>query len=358
MNSNNKLSDDTHFSRKPLTREQIEEIRKGDASLAADEMDDFDKDAAQGWSKASAGMELMQPLDKKFLAKPATMYWGIAAVLTCALAFFFLFQVNDHPKQKMAVNQPNITVDKSDVVLPKEIQQFEELPAELQIQPQHVVSNFKKKDEETEVLNVSHQASDEDIAALPLKQIQPPLSSKPNLLPTKKSAKEVYLSDFKLVDYRAYRSKPAIPSEQITLTLSGTPADMEKQEIAEDDPAWKIKDIPYHDYIRQTMEKFKSGNFKQTLNRTKSILGFYPDDINALFYGGLCYYNLSETDQAIDAFQKVIANPYNNFDEEAYWYLANAYDLKNEKTKARELFQQIANQKGYYAKQAEKMLRK
>lgn len=357
MNSSNNTEGNSHAGArfgKHLSREEIQRLREGKAGREG--LDDFDRDALEGWEKASGGIELMQVTDRKYLPKSRWMYYigGALAVVLVAVWFLLPQQQQAKPQQARAAKT---TVDKSDVVIAQDIQQLEELSEDLQIKPQQVVSNFREKQEEQEQKAVAAPSGplEEEPVILPPKEI-PVYSSKPKVTIGKETAKEVYLVGFKLIDYRAYRSRPAIPTEQ--MTLSGTPADQEESEIRHDDPAWRTIDIPYHDYLRQTMEQFKAGKFKQTLSRSNSILESYPDDINALFYGGLCYYNLNQMDLAINAFQQVISNQFNNFDEEALWYLANAYDLKNDKAKARELFQAIAGQKGYYAKQAEKMLKK
>lgn len=354
MNSSNKISDNTQYTRKPLSRSQIENA--GNHPEVNTTLDDFDKDALQGWQKASGGMELMKPLDKKFNARSTWLYATLTVLTLIVIGTFVFLKTDLNEKPSIAQHVNKKTIDKSDVIIPADIEAFQELPEDLQIKPKQIVSNFKEKSDNTaERPNVNASPDEEIQITLPLKKTQVN-AGKQALTIEKKIAKEIYLSDFKLVDYRNYRSRNAIPSQQ--MELSGTPANQEKNEIAEDDISWKAIDIPYHNYIAQTMEQFNSGNFKQTLNRTKFILGFYPDDINALFYGGLCYYNLSEMNQAIDAFEKVVSNPFSNFDEEAFWYLANAYYLNSDKTKAKELFQAIVNQKGYYAKQAEKMLKK
>ncbi len=337
---------------KHLSREEISALQK-QQNVIPEGLDDFDKDALQGWQKASAGMELMQPIDRRFMTKSKLGYYIAGALVLALIGLFFLFPARQ-PKPNIAQTQ-KVTVNKSDVVISEDIKKLEELPEELQITPQQMVSNFKSKQQEQEQTAANPDPDDDEVFMLPLKKIQL-YSSKPKLTIEKEMAKEIYLSDLKLVDYRAYRTRPEIPSEQIT--FMGTSADQEKKQTLHDNPEWKSIDIPYHDYLSQTMEQFKAGNFKQALNRANAILEFYPNDINALFYGGLCYYNLSEMDQAVNAFQQVIANQFSNFDEEALWYLANAYDLKNDKVKAKELFQAIVAQKGYYAKQAEKMLRK
>ncbi len=354
MNLNNNISNqDSPNSH--LTRSEIDAFRTNGSKVESTQLDEFEKDALEGWSKASQGTEKMRQLDQKYLRKSNRLIWfsGITFILLFVITFFNIKQENNQSKKTA---NKEVIVDKQDVVISKEIQKLEELPEHLQINPAVVVSNFKTKVQQIAIQNNQNQVeNDEEYFTLPLKEIQP-YSIKPKLTLDKKHAKEVYLNDFKLVDYRSYRSKPEIQSKQII--LSGTPADDGNVESETDNPNWKSIDVPYHDYINQTVEQFKTGNFKQTLNRTQYILTFYPDDINALFYGGLCFYNLNEIDQAIESFQKVIANPFNNFDEEALWYLANAYDLKNDKAKAKELFQLISSQKGYYSKQADKMLKK
>lgn len=354
MNLNNNISNqDSPNSH--LTRSEIDTFRTNGSIVESTQLDEFEKDALEGWSKASQGTEKMRQLDQKYLKKSNRLIWfsGITFILLLVITFY---NINQEKNQSKKITNKEVIVDKQDVVISKEIQKLEELPEHLQINPAVVVSNFKTKVQQIAIQNNQNQAvNDEEYFTLPLKEIQP-YSIKPKLTLDKKHAKEMYLNDFKLVDYRSYRSKPEIQSKQIILT--GTPADDGAVESNADNPNWKSIDVPYHDYINQTVEQFKTGNFKQTLNRTQYILTFYPDDINALFYGGLCFYNLNEIDQAIESFQKVIANPFNNFDEEALWYLANAYDLKNDKAKAKELFQLISSQKGYYSKQADKILKK
>jgi hypothetical protein len=359
MNLNNNISNQ-ESTKSTLTRGEIDAFRINSSEAESNQLDEFEKDALEGWSKASEGTEKMSRLDQQYKSKTYRLIWfsGITLFVLLAIAFFNL---NQDQNQDKKIAKKEIILDKQDVVFSKEIQKLKELPEHLLIKPEMVVSNFKIKiqrsnNQKNQNQNNQNQIENEqEYFTLPIRGIQP-YSIKPNLKLEKKRAKEIYLNDFKLVDYRSYRSKPEIQSKQIT--LSGTPADEGILASEKENTNWKAIDVPYHDYINQTVEQFKTANFKQTLNRTQYILTFYPEDINALFYGGLCFYNLNEIDQAIESFQKVIANPFNNFDEEALWYLANAYDLKNDKIKAKELFQMIANQKGYYAKQADKMLKK
>jgi len=352
MNLNNKISN-PDSTKSSLTRAEIDAFRTDSSKVESNQLDEFEKDALEGWSKASEGTEKMGRLDQQHKTKNKRFIWFSAITFILLLAFAF-FKMNQNQSQK--IDKYKTVVNKQDVVFSNEIKKLKEIPENLLIKPEIVVANFKTKIQQDNHQNKQNQIeNEEEYFTLPIREIQS-YSIKPNLKLEKKHAKEIYLNDFKLIDYRSYRSKPEIQSKQIT--LSGTPADEGIFASEKENANWKSIDIPYHDYINQTVEQFKAANFKQTLNRTQYILTFYPEDINALFYGGLCLYNLNEIDQAIESFQKVIANPFNNFDEEALWYLANAYDLKNDKIKAKELFQMIASQKGYYAKQADKMSKK
>jgi hypothetical protein len=348
MNSDKQPNSSRHSGER-LSQDWIEATRSGEK--VSDTSDAFERDAREGWQKASTGSELMHRLDLRFNRKPRTAYYLVALLLVGFGAAGGILLLSSEPSVPAKTIVRQIPVDKIDIVLPPAIQDMKALPEDLQIQPKQVRKTFQQKAAQMPT------AAPEALVEAPIylsprklehKQPQAVLST------NKRKAKEIYLAGMKLIDYRAYRSKPQISSQQII--LSGLSADQEKSGLESDQVDWKPIDVPYYDYIAKTVEQFADGNIRQTLNRTQSILTFYPDDANALFYGGLCYYNLNEMDQAIAAFQQVMELPYDNFDEEALWYLANAYELKHEKAKARELYQYIVAQKGFYAPQAEKRL--
>jgi tetratricopeptide (TPR) repeat protein len=104
------------------------------------------------------------------------------------------------------------------------------------------------------------------------------------------------------------------------------------------------------------MEIFSKGNNKKALARFQIILDTYPDDVNANFYAGLCYYNLKEFSSAISSFAKCNDTKFTNFNEEAEWYTAKSYLANGQKAEAKTLFTQIANSNGYYVSQAKKIV--
>lgn len=115
----------------------------------------------------------------------------------------------------------------------------------------------------------------------------------------------------------------------------------------------EVTEIPYDDFLADALEKFKKKEYKQALNDFTIILDTYPDDANALFYGGLCYYNLNLTDKAINYFGLLSNTP---FDEEAEWYQALSYKLKGDDNKAKSMLKVITDKNGFYSKRASEML--
>jgi tetratricopeptide (TPR) repeat protein len=139
--------------------------------------------------------------------------------------------------------------------------------------------------------------------------------------------------------------------------LNNTPASQEDQYSKEEDVSnWKVTEIPYIEYIEKTMSLFSKGNYKKALSRYELILDSYPTDINANFYGGLSYFNLGEFEKSIQTFERCLNSEFNNFNEEAEWYLAKSYSANGQNEKASQLFKQISENGGYYSKQALKFL--
>ena len=81
------------------------------------------------------------------------------------------------------------------------------------------------------------------------------------------------------------------------------------------------------------------------------------DDVNALFYGGVCYFNENNTEKALDYFTRVIGNSNGSFYEEAKWYKGLTYLKKRDSDNARKLFAEIVSENGFYKEQAKEKLK-
>ena len=165
-----------------------------------------------------------------------------------------------------------------------------------------------------------------------------------------------YIKELLTVNYKE------LHTEKITTTefeLSGLPASAEnKNSETLGDVQTIIKEIFYDDYLLEAMTLFRNNNFKAALKKYKVILEQYPKDLNALFYGALCYYNINQLNSAIAHFNSCIEHKYNTFYEEANWYKAISLFEKKDKSACIEILNKIIQGKGFYTKRAEELMSK
>jgi len=165
-----------------------------------------------------------------------------------------------------------------------------------------------------------------------------------------------YVKELLTVNYKE------LHAEKITTTefkLSGLPASAEnKNSETLGDVQTIVKEISYDDYLLEAMTLFRNNNFKAALKKFKVILEQYPKDLNALFYGALCYYNINQLNSAIAHFNSCIEHKYNTFYEEANWYKAISLFEKKDKSACIEILNKIIQGKGFYTKRAEELMSK
>jgi TolA-binding protein len=352
------LNKEHNSSQSNLSREDIEQYRNSKDkslkhSIEKNSLEnDFDTDALEGWSMETEIPLTMKRLDKKFGRQNKLNFWlttSIAIILIVLTIFVFVPRNKFQRKTSPLVTQKtSIKVEQTDVITPKRIEEMIELPKKEQISIQTIVNDFSEQKVEQ-----PHVITSEPINNLPVSKIEEP---KKELTLEKELVlgKEIYFYDLKLIDYRAYRSRPKITTKQ--MILSGTPANIGENSESVETTEWKDVEIPYIDYLDKTMELFSKGNNKKALSRLHIILNTYPDDINANFYAGLCYYNLKEYESAFSSFEKCIDSKYINFSEEAQWYMAKSLLAAGSAIEGQEILKKIKTAGGYYAKQADKLL--
>lgn len=316
---------------------------------------DFESDALEGWSNSSVGTDIMKSMDRKYNTKFFTTKWIYTSISILTIITLFIFLL---PQEKSIIHIASNTIEKpnersyekTDLILPKAIEEMEELPEKQQISIITIQKDYIIQQEKIENKPISeNDTPKEEVEEVSMKPIES-IKIDQEISKNQNFAKEIYLKDLKLVDYRNYRSKPVVKTE--LLILEGTPASKEnKNSKMEEDDLWKTVEIPYIEYIDKTMAVFAKGNFKKALSRFEVVLKTYPTDLNANFYGGFCYFNLGEYEKAILTFEKCLNSEFNNFNEESEWYLAKSYQANGDKEKASILFNKIKDGGGYYAKQ-------
>lgn len=181
-------------------------------------------------------------------------------------------------------------------------------------------------------------------------KLEIPDTKKEEAIIEKSNLRIYHIEDYKVFDYRGLRN----PIEKQEPQLGGTPA----SGIVENnnDNHRKTQKVLYVKFLEQAITRFSETDYGLALADFKTILASYPDDVNALFYGGLCLYHKRAYDEAAVLFGKAESNTIAMFVDESQWYRAKSYYVSGKKEKAEELLEIIVSKKGFYAKQAEEFL--
>ncbi len=356
-------------SRRGLKREDISSFGEKKSGLDQNALEQkslescFDADAAEGWEQLGYDVGVLSNLDKQFAPSGTSPAWyiggGIGAIGVAVATYLIVTSAPElTPAQEPTptesglittlLEDQQITLDESDVVLPAPIEQLRESPKKLQVEIDDIKVDFAE-------IKESHiNELPPPIVQLPILDINIEDEKDLEIIKAHESAKEIYLHGLKLLDYRNYRSEPHVKTRHMILT--GTPAYQEHDSSEVMDPVWKEVEIPYIEYIDKSMKTFERGNYKKALYRFETILGTYETDINAHFYSGICLFNHGEYKRAIHHFDACLNGPYSNFDEEALWMKALCLEKSGKQSEALAIYQKIKKSGGFYADQAEEKL--
>jgi TolA-binding protein len=340
-----------------ITRSELEKLIKNDADSNNLELDDFEKEALEGWKSSGASISQMKHMDKVAAAKfggtafSTFFFAGMAITIAAIVSIYYFSQTEENitkpGKQQMAIETTEIT-------LPEKIDTLTELKKEVQLLPKEIIQK-NKEEQKTTSSTPSETLAFIETMDISLEPLPANIEDREVSISKQKVAKERYPFGIKAIDYSEYRTNPEVKIEQTILT--GLPANYETQEEMETEAKTKTILVGYTDYLDKTLSYIQKSKWKNALARCEEILSDYPDDINALFYSGFCLYNLQQYDQACSKFSACLQLNFSNFNEEASWYLAKSRLANGEKSLAKELFIGIKENKGYYYKDAEKILK-
>lgn len=224
--------------------------------------------------------------------------------------------------------------------------------------------------EQPETLRIGHRAEkrpmpsvrtitaiERDAGITPLDPIRAPL---PDAVPdparparAKRSTRMLlFPHDLKLVHPdELYPFEPGV--DPAALNVSAQYADRRTQQ-ANSAPQRTLR---YTDYMGTTLGQFSRNDHKACLKSLNFLMEQYPDDVNALFYAGLCSYNLALYEHARTFLRRAATHPIDSFNEEAVWYHAQTLERLGEKQAAQEAFARIVADGGFYAEPAALRLR-
>lgn len=337
-----------------LSRKDLEKyFRTKDSSLkntieqkASD--DPFDNEALEGWSASSVPLESMNSIDRKRF-KGMYYKFALTSILFFAVSIGFMYFVATKNDQSVT---EKITEIKSPTKSPKykdTITAVKLSPENELIQPKAIKRNFQIKKEKITIALTTTIQTDLSTQPLPIRKansISTNLSRRVNL------AKETYIQDFKVVDYRYYRSRPNSNPNKAVLT--GTPANSEIS-INNTEESDNVLEVAYVNFLAKSLKQFNKNKFTDALIRFDFILETYPDDVNALFYSALCHYNLNQFNLCEKKLLQLKNSKFTNFNEEQEWYLLLTFYSLHKDEQFMELRTQIIEMGGFYSKKAEKL---
>jgi len=364
-----------------LTQEEISNYLEGKLSAAEQNrieqkiaQDDFNADAFEGFEKNPSAFqsfeEVKQKMNQQIQQKQKfwKFHYTLILVGTLAVGITFvapyIFADKDQPFFDKSTVKPSQKIIEDPIVTQlsdKEIDESEYIELVDMILPEVVISaspvvmNDKYKIEPLVVSSEFDKAmeikkiDDPQVNAIVLQTIDDIIYS---------NVATFYVEKFLMVDYST------IYTEQIPVQINeylGTPANLESADKANTslvEPKVTTKFVSYKSYLFETQELFGIGNFKAALKRYNIILSHYPYDLNAHFYGGLCYYNLKQPQKALEHFEVAQKHQYNTFKIDAEWYTAKTYKLMKEYVKCKQVLEKIIQDNDYYAKQASELLKK
>src|SRR5262249_36511523 len=100
-----------------------------------------------------------------------------------------------------------------------------------------------------------------------------------------------------------------------------------------------------HDALRD----FARGDYKSCDEKMGALLFQNPNDVNALFYSGMCNFYGGKCREADAFFQRVLASQNNVFRQEAQWFSTLCMGRQGQKEAERKSLQQIGDMQGFYA---------
>lgn len=326
--------------------------------------DPFLYEAMEGYEAHPEGLDRVSQLQKQtgggnsFFGKGTLTVLGIAAgVYITALII----------KPEITEPESNIvnTVDTAHYeeveVVPEAIDTFVYAETEEQITPEEIKKSkplMKDSNEElAEKLEVEENKNEvinieEEIIVENHNELIPENNNKSTSI----QAPFIYQYDMYVIDYRVIERK----NEVINYTryeFTGLSAEFEDELDRENSYNKETNvEVPYLEYLERSMYYFSKGQYKKALNRYSTILEQYPKDLNAHFYGALCYYDMKQYEKALELFSNLLIfekeKGFIAFRQEAKWYQAKTLIKLNKKNEAIKILDEIIAEGLFYANDA------
>jgi len=356
--------------RGPLAREQLTAYAEGLLTPAERreveghlENDALSCDAAEGLQQSGASSAL-KDLDRMRPSGTGT-HIGFARITAALLAgafvavtvWYLLPEKTTENSVATAVTNtaataPSSTMRVEQPLVAAEINAAHELPESLHIghapndRHSKAMASAVELDRESGIDRLERRPVDERDFASASDSTVPPSVVRPKHA-LRQSRQLIFLHDLKLVHpQELYANEPVmrLAEESVAARFA--------DRSAQDSVRTETTTVSYTAFMDEALEQFAHNDHKACLDDLRFVLTQYPGDVNALFYAGLCSYNLGLYTHARTFLHRAATHPVDVFDEEAEWYHALTLERLGERTAASEAFARIAAGGGFYADRA------
>ncbi len=296
--------------------------------------DDFAMEALEGFRGQNDAWQSFEGFDRKYLQKKRIQKMsllGFALIFSIVAGWYF---IPTTPKRdEVRIQRTLFKATSIKIHQKEEINQMKTAAVAVRISPQQVLMELNTSASET----TKRPEPLERIQQIPAQVVE--INKQKGQRLALKIGRELFIKNFKVLDYRYYRKE--MKENQQTFT--------------EDHLGERTLKIPYINLLNKAIVDFSKEDYKLALLHFDEILFAYPDDANALFYGAMCLYNLQEYGQAEGRFLKLQNIPFANFSEEGNWFLLHVYQQTKKEAAFGSLRNSIIEEKGFYAQKAENL---
>lgn len=325
---------EVHLENDPLLREAMEGLHLPGATAALQGLEGHRPTGASGTFSA----------------------WMIGTVMVAGLIGAAWWMTTSQMK-----DQPVVVADEAQPPLPSEPPALEDL----------AVAEITAAVEIPETLHIGHDRNERHARAMQdqveriereaMERITPRTSTTPPVTDPAPPARPkangrtsrqlLFLHDLKVVHpQELYANGAGLTNDPDNVLARYIDSSTQQAEMAEQ------RRVLYIGFMDEALRKFVRNDHKGCLEELRFLLQQYPDDVNALFYAGLCSYNLGMNERARTFLQRAATHAVDVFDEEATWYHALSLERLGETEAAQESFVRIVARNGFYAERAEERL--
>lgn len=316
--------------------------------------DEFLKDAVEGYKKSKTSPEDLEFISQKFVSKSNSkrllyifVYSGIAAAILIVFMFIY-YPLNKIPKSDTKMISKD-TINRIDTYINDDFainSSLEENPDTLKETKTYI----------TEIIPVSKEPLNVSESIAPLFRSRPliienttPKNDISEYYRFRSNHRYAYIGDFKVVDYGFVKREG---KKNLFIESNKNRDDFELSNYETDE----VEKLTYNSFLEQSLVKIKTKKYFEAIDNLNIILENYPDDENAMFYKGFCYYEVNRNKQSMRYFDVVLKSKINTFHEEAKWYKGLILKREKEYAVAQKILEEIVNDNGYYGVQAKKEL--